>query len=331
MVSRRWNRRQALGLLLAAGCTPYAVKAQTTKRRVIGGLAYDTQAAAKWFVEAFRKELEKLGWVDGGNVHVHWLYAGGDVSRHDSLATELVSLKPDVLFAVGDPTTLALQRATREIPIVFSAASNPVALGLVQALNRPGGNITGFSANPGPEIVGKRLGLLKEWFSSLSRLAVLMNPGEPGNRRIFENYQHHGPQLGIQVSAMNIRNTSEIESEFARLSADSPQALYVLHSALVQRNLQAVSSHAVAARLPTMCSVKTLVQGGLLFSYAIPLDEYAKQGARYVDRVLRGAKPAEIPVEQPTRFELVINMKTAQALGLTVPSLIRLRADQLIE
>ena len=325
------DRRHAVALLIAAAAAPSTVRAQTPKRRVIGGLAYDSQAAARWFVDAFHKELEKLGWTVGGNVEVHWVYAGGEVGRHDALAAELAGRKPDVLFAVGDPTTLALQRATREIPIVFSAASNPVALGLVQALNRPGGNITGFSANAGPEIVGKRLELLREWFPDLSRLAVLLNPDEPGNRRILENYVKNGSQMGIQVTATNIRNRSEIEPELAKLAAERPQAVYVLHSALVQRNLDVVSGQAIAARLPTMCSVKGFVERGLLFSYAIPINEYVTQGARYVDRVLRGAKPAEIPVEQPTKFEVVVNLKTAQALGLTVPRLIRLRADQLIE
>lgn len=324
------RRRSAIAIALSVLAVPFGVHAQA-RPRVIGALGLSNRAVSQPFNNAFLQELAKLGWVDGRNVVLRSLYADGNVNRLDSLASELVAQKPDVLFAVGDPTSLALQRATREIPIVFAAASNPLALGLVKSLARPEANITGFAANAGPEIVGKRLQLLRELVPNLTQLAILVNPDEPGNQRILENYRKHSAEAGITLSEFSIRNLEDVDREFLRIAKERPQAMYVLHSSLTFTHLKVIASRLAVARMPTMCSVRTMAEGGLLLSYAIPVDEYSKNGARYVDRILRGAKPTDLPVEQPTKLELVVNLQTAKEMDFAVPKSILLRADRVIE
>ena len=327
------NRRNSLAATLALACASFAAPllAQEKPRR-IGFLAFSNPAAGKAYLEAFSDALAKLGWIEGRNIVINYEFAQGDVSRMDALAAKLVALKPDLIFTTNAASALALQRATRTIPIVFASITDPVALGLVKTLSRPGGNFTGTSGTQSLEVFGKRLQLLKEWFPRLSRLAVMRNPDDPADEMGQpETLRRFASQFGIQVTELNLKNLSDIDVVFAQLQRDKPEALYIFANAVTYTHRETICRRVLTRGLPSVTGNTQVVEAGCLFAYAPRLEEVARETVPYIDKILRGAKPADLPVQQPTKYELVINAKTAKALGLTIPQSLLLRADRVIE
>jgi putative ABC transport system substrate-binding protein len=327
------NRRRLLLASSAVLATPVVARAQRSgKPRFLGILGFAEPESARTYLDWMFDELTKLGWTQGRNLEVKYLYARGDLTRMDPLAAELVALKPHVIYATSTAGVQALQRVTREIPVVFSGVvGDPVALGLVKSLRRPGGNITGFIGTTGEELAGKRLQLIKEMYPSLSRLALMFNPGNRDDVQVIADWQRYTSQMNVQITDVTLRNPSEVETAFAKIGRDRPDFLYIFGGPPMYVIRDQLASRAIAARIPTMSTNSQMVGAGMLFGYAPSTEYYARQGAGYLDRILRGANPAELPVQQPSRFELTVNLKTAKAIGVTVPQSILLRADRVIE
>jgi putative ABC transport system substrate-binding protein len=275
--------------------------------------------------------LAKLGWIDGQNLQIIHRYSHGDVERHPVLAAELVALEPDVLFGTTTDTSIALARATTRIPVVMTGPPDPVAMGLVKSLARPGGNVTGTATATGAFLFGKRIGILRQWLPHLSRIAVMYNPRDPFDSDGFARLQDEASQSGLRVDPMSVGNLAEFRGAIDALSKQPPDAIYVFTGAFNYTNRDMICGEVLLLRLPAMTSNPQFVESGCLASYAGSLDELIRENARFVDQILRGAKPADIPVRQPTRFEFVINAKTARSLGLAIPSSLRVIADRVIE
>jgi len=291
--------------------------------------SYSPSDAAAWH-QAFRLGLRDLGWVEGKNISIEYRYAEGKRARIPDLAADLVRLKVDVIVTslVGD--ALAARKATRAIPIVVVAATDPVAMRLVESLARPGGNVTGFS-QLAFELVGKRLELLKEMVPKLSRVAVLWNPQGRLTRRAWEELQLPAQQLGVQLHSLEVRSPDEFDKAFEDATRVRAGALFILPHPVIGLNLKRIAGLAAKSRLPSIFHVSEFADAGGLLTYGPDRDDLYRRAATFVDKILKGAKPADLPIEQPTKFELVINMKTARALGLTIPQSILLRADRVIE
>ena len=298
---------------------------------MVGVLTVTNPVHGKLYWDAFTDELRKYGWEEGKNLTIKYLSANGDVKRLDELAREFVTLKSDVLCATLTESVLALQRATREIPIVFMGISDPVKSGVAKSLRKPGGNATGPTGNPGEEVVGKRLEILKECLPRLSTLAVFTDPRDSDNERFVSIIKRYAAQLGIHVVPMNIAGASDIGAVFDGLSMNPPDALYVLYSAAAVQHRELIAARARDARLPTIAGQLPIAEAGLLLGHAPDPLELVRLSARYVDKILRGAKPGDLPIEQPTRMNLLVNLRTAKAIGVTVPQSILLRADRVIE
>jgi putative ABC transport system substrate-binding protein len=247
------------------------------------------------------------------------------------LAAELVRLKVDIIVVTSTPATLAAKNATKTIPVVIASAGDPVGLGLVANLARPGGNITGMAHTVGVDTFGKALELLKEIAPDVRRVAVLSNPGNPSNAREMEGVKLAARSLGVQLQLLEAREPNQLDGAFAAMSKERAGALLVLPDSVFQRHRAQVAGLAAKNRLPSMYGVSEYVKAGGLISYGPSLPDLFRQSATFVDKILRGAKPAELPVQQPTKFELVINLKTAKALGLTIPPSVLARADEVIE
>ena len=328
------NRRATIAALLALGAsaTALGVRAQSSERpRRIGILGFANPVAGKAYLDAFADELAKLGWVEGRNIVTTYVYAQGDVGRMDALAAELLALKPDLIFTTNDPGALALKRATSTVPIVFASISDPVALGLVKSLRHPGGNLTGQASAQTLETIGKRLQLLKEWFPRLSRISIMFSQDDRDNTFWLGEFRRYAAKLGMQAVELNVRDVQDIDVAFGKLQRDGVGALYVFSNALTYTHRETIFGHALAARVPTISSTTNFADAGGLIAYGSRPEDLARGGAWYVDRILRGAKPADLPVQQPTRYELVINAKTAKALGLTIPQSLLIQADRVIE
>lgn len=279
-------------------------------------------------IEAFLAGLRQLGYIEGQNIAIEWRLAEGRFDRLPELATELVRLKVDVILAPGPPYVSAAKNATTTIPIVFALVPDPVATGLVASMARPGGNMTGLATNE-VEMQGKRLELLKEIVPGLGRVAVLTNPGSDDRHRAVE---HAAALLGIQREVVTVARAEEIGEAFTLMKAKRVGAVMELpRSPLFFAHRQRIADLAVQNRLPAACYSKEYVEAGCLLYYGASLQDVLRRSAQYVDKVLKGAKPGELPVEQATKFELVINVKTAKALGLTVPQSVLLRADEVIQ
>jgi putative ABC transport system substrate-binding protein len=279
---------------------------------------------------ALREGLRELGYVEGQNIAIEWRWARGKLERFPDLAAELVQLKVDVIVVATVPGAQAAQRATRTIPIVMGFVSDPVANGLVASLARPGGNITGLAV-PTPEIAGKRLQLLREVAPTAARIAVLSDPGQPGASADLRGTEAAALASGIQLQVWEARSSGELDRAFTAIARARAAGIIILPSTTLFANRAHIAQLAVKHRLPTSAWVRELPEAGCLMSYGASLPDAARRAAYFVDKILKGAKPADLPVEQPTKFELVINMKTAKALGLTIsPSLLG-RADQVIE
>jgi len=283
------------------------------------------------FLEDFRQGLRELGYVEGKNVQLEVRWGEGKLERLPALAEELVRLNVDVIVAVNSPAVLAAKQATRTIPIVMPLSSDPVGDGLVASLARPGGNITGLSVMS-RELGVKRLQLLKESFPGLSRpVAVLWNPDYVGMQARFLQAQRAAPAIGMGVSSVEVRNSGELEHAIQAMDRQRPDALLILADPLTTSQRMRIVEFAAAERLPAMYEVSQFVDVGGLMSYGPNTDKIVSRAAIYVDKILKGAKPSELPVEQPATFELVINLKSAKALGITIPPSILLQADRIIE
>jgi putative ABC transport system substrate-binding protein len=274
--------------------------------------------------------LRELGWVEGQNFIFERRYSEGRNERHATHAAELVRLQPDLIIAVGTPATLAAKEVTTTIPVVFILVADPVGSGLVRSLARPGGNITGLAAT-GPEILGKHVGLLKEAIPSLSRVGVLINSAfsfHVAARPVVEAAAHN---FGVRLTYVEVRTPEAIDGAFAEISREKLGTVLILPQPLAFAHRTRLAQLALDHRVVTMSSWKEAAEAGALMAYAAPIVEYVRREPYYIDRILRGAKPADLPIEQPTRFELTINLKTAKTVGLTIPPSLLVRADQIIE
>ena len=319
-----------LGALLVALSVPAAAQ-QSEKVYRIGILAGSAQALG-WQPrnEALQQGLRELGYVAGKNLILEYRYAEGNVARFPELAAELVHLNVDLIVASGQPAVLAAKQVTPTIPIVMTVPTDPVETGLVESLARPGGNITGFTSLT-IETAGKRLELFKATVPPLVRVAVLYDPANPFNVLHAQAVQTAGQALGLTVQLWEVRGTDDFERVFAGLRQERPDGLYVPGGPLIGANAKRIVDFVVKSRIPSVHDDKESVEAGGLISYAAdPVDQYRRL-ASYVDKILKGTTPAELPVEKPKKFELVLNLKTAQQIGLTVAPEVLSRADKVIK
>jgi putative ABC transport system substrate-binding protein len=323
------GRRELLAALGGAVAWPLAARAQSRKLPAIGFLGSGTSSAQGPWVVAFVQRLRELGWVEGHTATIDVRWAEGRNERAAEIAAEFVRLKMDVIVTTGTPTTLAAKQATAVIPIIFTAAGDPVGTGLVTSLGRPGGNVTGLSVQQ-IDTASKRLELLREVVPSLRRVAILLNPANSAAVLELGQFQAAANALGLEPITLEIRRAEDIVPAFEALKGRA-DALYVQNDMLTLTNRNRINIYALAARLPTMHAVREQVDPGGLMSYGANFPDLSRRAAEFVDKILRGAKPVDLPVEQPTKFDLVINLKTAKALGLTIPSDILAIADEAIE
>ncbi len=320
----------ALGALLVALSVPAAAQ-QPEKGYRIGILAGSAQALG-WQSsnEALQQGLRELGYIEGKNLILEYRYAEGNVARFPALAAELVRLNVDLIVAIGHPPVLAAKQATQTIPIVMTVPTDPVATGLVESLAQPGGNITGLTSLT-IETAGKRLELFKATVPTLVRVAVLYDPANPFNALHAQAVQTAGPALGLTVQLWEVRGTDDFERVFAALRQERPDGLYVPGGPLMRTNEKRILDFVVTNRLPSMHDGSASVEAGGLISYAAdPVDQYRRL-ASYVDKILKGTKPAELPVEKPRKFALVLNLKTARQIGLSVAPEVLSRADKVVK
>ena len=325
-------RRRDFVILLAGamGGRPSAVRAQQKAMPVIGLLSPFTRADTALWHQAFQQGLRDLGWVEGANVKIEYRYADGRSERLPELAAELIKLKVDLIVVAVTPDALAAAKATKSIPIVMAAPGDPVETGLVASLARPGGNVTGL-AQMGIDLAGKRLELLKDAAPGISRLAVLWNPQDPISRLVWKEIQLPARQLSIDLHSLEVWSGDQFDAAFASAIAAKGDAITALPSPVFVVNGQRIAEFAVKNRLPSMFHLPEFVRAGGLLSYGPDRSDMFRRAATYVDKILKGANPAELPVEQPTKFQLVINLTTANTLGLTLPRLLLMQADEVIE
>jgi putative tryptophan/tyrosine transport system substrate-binding protein len=318
----------------AAAAWPLAVRAQKAGSLPrIGFLGPSTPSATGPLVAAFMQRLGELGWRDGQSVVIEYHWAEGRADRIREIAAELAGRKVDVIVTHGNVAVAAAKRATSDIPIVFATANDPLGEGLVASLARPGGNVTGLSLQQ-TDTAEKRFALLREIIPSLRRLAIMANPNNSGSVQEMHDIESAARKLGFEVTTVEIRRAEDIAPAFGDIKSRA-EALYVSGDALLNALLTSqqfdINALAMSEKLPTMFNQQAMVEKGGLMSYGPSLPGLFRRAAEYVDKILRGAKPADIPVEQPTQFELVINVKTAKALGLTVPPTLQAIADKVIE
>ncbi len=303
-------------------------EAQAGKAFRIGVLSAAEPASTG--VVPFRQGLRELGYVEGQNVALEIRSAEGRRDRLPALADELVRLNVDVILAVSNPAIVAARKATTSIPIVMVSATDPVGVGFVASLARPGGNVTGLTVQT-PDVAGKRLQLLREVIANLSRVAVLWDPGYPGGRLQVGEAEAAARTLSVQLHLVEVRGPGQLDGAFAAMTSNGAGAAFIAGSDVLFAHRARIADIATKRRLPTTCPLREWVEAGCLFSYGTSISEQWRRAVYFVDRILKGAKPVDLPVEQPTTFELAINLKTANALGLTIPQSVRLRADHVIE
>ena len=329
------RRREFITLLGGAAVSPLTARAQQQReqmRRI--GVLFATnesnleQGAA--LKEAFVRGLKEFGWTAGTNVMIDYRWGGGDRDRIRLYAAELAGMQPDVIWTVGGLSLLALMRATHIIPIVVSSVYDPIGSGYVASLTRPDGNITGFTAGEF-SIGGKILGVLKEAAPQVSRVAVLLDLEQPPHVALWRAIEATAESVGVRLTPADIQGPADIERAIEALAREPNGALIVQASPVTGANRELIAALAVRHRLPTAFGFRYFVRSGGLVSYGVDQVEQSRQAAGYVDRILRGERPADLPIQQPTKFELVINLKTANALGLEIPSGLLARADEVIE
>lgn len=326
------NRRDAVAALLALGAAPLRSLAQPPGKVWRVGLLVVTSAADYApQIEALRQGLRELGYVEGRNLVVERRFADGKPERLPALAAELVRLNVDAIVTGANPVIAAVKQATTTIPVVMATSRDPVGSAFVASLNRPGGNITGMTGDPTPEVQSKRLELLKEAVPRASRAALLWNPSSPGADRYKKMVEDAAIRLGMTLHPVEVRGRDEFEGAFAAMAREGADALVVLPDPLTFTARSQVVALAAKYRLPAVYHAKEVVEVGGLLSYGVSLEYQFRRAAWYVDRILKGARPADLAVDQATTLELAINLKTAKALGLTIPASLRMRADRVIE
>ena len=331
---RHMRRREFIKVIGGAAATwPVAARAQKHERmRRIGILMgyAESDPVAQARIAAFRQGLQELGWTEGRNVHFDYRWPAVDPKRIRTQAAEIVDLVPDVIVASPAEVTLALNKATKSLPIVFVNVPDPVELGLVSSLARPGGNMTGF-ANFEYALAGKWLQIIKEMTPSAIRIGVLYSRENPAWRGRLRVMEEAAPSLGVQLAPAGVSDTAEIEPAFASFTQEKIGALVVLPSIFAATHRERIVALAAMHRFPAIYPFGYFAAAGGLIAYGIDANDQYRRAALYIDRILKGAKPADLPVQAPTKFELVINLKTAKALGLEVPSKLLFTADEVIE
>jgi len=327
MTSRRWFLAGCVTLLAA----PRGAEAQEAGKpsRVVR-VAF-TRGTGEYLFDAFREELRRLGYTEGRNLIIESRWAEGQADRLVKIVAEIVQSRPDVIVVASPQAVLATKQATATIPIVFTAIINPVGAGFVASLARPGGNVTGISWDATPELAGKQVELLRELAPRASRVAVLWNPDTAGSAAFVQYTSGAAQALGLVLQSFEVRAPEEFRAAFGTMVKERVGGLIVLGSAFTYNHREQLARLAAQHRVPAIYGNRDSVVAGGLVSYGASLFDQWRRAAAYVDKILKGAKPADLPVEQPTTFELVINLKTAKALGLTIPPSLLLRADQVIE
>ena len=323
------RRRNFLTGIVVSSTVPLTARAQQPGKLPTIGFLGASPSIESDRVAAFVQRLRELAWIDGRNLAIEYRWAEGRNERYAEAAAELVRLKVDIIVTVATPATLAAKQATTVIPIVFGAASDPIRTGLVESLARPGGNVTGLS-NQISDTGGKKLEFMREIVPSLRQVAILANVGNPAAVLDMVEAQASARKLGLEVTTSEIRRAEDIAPAFDALKGHA-DALYVCTDPLVNTHRIRVNILALAARLPTIHSLREYVEAGGLMSYGPNIPDLLRRAADFVDKILHGARPADIPVEQPTKFDLVINLTTAKALGLTIPESLLARATEVIE
>jgi putative ABC transport system substrate-binding protein len=324
------KRRGFLAGLAATAARPMTARAQqTAKLPRLGFIGSSTASAMRTWIAAFTKRLDELGWIENRTVMLDYQFAEGRDDRYAAIANDFVRQKVDIIVTYGTPPTKAAKAATATIPIVFAAAADPVAAGLVQSLRRPGGNVTGLSLQQS-DIVGKKIELLRETLGSFRKLAIAGNVANPASVLEIKEASGVARKLGIDVVVLEFRRAEDVAPAFATLHGDEA-ALYVSTDPFVLSNVNRINALAASARLPTIYNSREYLETGGLLSYGPNYPDLFRQAAELVSKILRGTKPADLPVGQPTQFDFVINNRTAKALGLVLSPSMLARADQVIE
>ncbi len=316
-------------IVTLAGCVGMAQAQQPARILRIGILIPSSASFFSARVEAFRQRLRERGYVEGKNITIDYRYAEGKLERLPDLAAELVRLKVDVIVTSSGPAVSAAKKAGPAMPIVFATAADPVGTGLVSSLARPGGNMTGLSLMA-PDLGGKRLELLKEAFPKVARVAFLWGGGPRGNLTLTE-MEAAAKALGLKLQSLPVRSLDDFDSAFARAKREGAQALITTVSPLFNDQQRQVLDFAAKNRLPAMYPASEFVEAGGLMSYGPSYTDLWRRAADFVDKILKGTKPADLPVERPTKFELVINLKTAKQIGVTIPQSVLYKADKVIK
>jgi ABC-type uncharacterized transport system substrate-binding protein len=324
------RRREFILVLGTTMALPSTTLAQQKKVFRIGYLSAPTKESVQRALDAFLRKLRELGWVEGENFIIEYRWAEGNVSRLPELANELVALNPDLIIAPATSAALAAKNATSRIPIVMMFPGDPVELGLVASLSQPAGNVTGTTAAAGPGIIGKLLEILKQAVPDATAVAILGNSADPGLASQMNELRVAAESLSLRLQLFEARGPEEFDRAFAEMTRARMNGLAIMGSTFVPHCAK-LAELAIAARLPTIAFLREFTEAGAVLSYGVNMSDFVGRGAVYVDRILKGARPADLAVEQPTKFELIINMKTAKALGLTVPPTLLVRADEVIE
>ncbi len=326
------NRRN---LLVVLGASVFAIPLACFAQRLakvarIGFLGNSTAALEANLIGPFREGLRDLGYVEGRNLLLEERWADGKYERFPALIAELIALKVDVIVTAGTPAVIAVKKAATSVPVVMVAVGDPVGTGIVASLNRPGGNITGLSSIA-PELEGKRLELLREVSPRLSHVAVFWNPLNAFHTSAMQQLRAAAQAMRINVLPLAVGKAEELEGAFAAIVKARPDALFILADRIFLHNRARMMDFAAKNHLPSVNAYRELVEAGGLMSFGPSYEDMHRRAATYVDKILKGAKPADLPVEQPTKFELIVNMKTAKALGVKIPNSILVRADRVIE
>jgi putative ABC transport system substrate-binding protein len=327
------RRREFITLLGGAASLPLAAHAQQPAGRVyrIGYLSLASREQSLRFAEAFEDGLRRLGYRVGENVTIEYRFANTEMERLPALAAELVRLGVDIIIAGSNPSTVATKTATTTIPIVMVNIVDPVSTGLVASLARPGGNVTGLAVDAGGEILGKRFELLKEMLPNLSRLGIMWNPDVAVSRSRQAAMTETARTLGLTIIPVEVRGVDTLEQAFAAMTKERAQAFVVQGDSVLHEYRGQIAEMAVRNRLPSAAVTSQLAEAGFLLSYGADLFDPYRRAAVFVDKIFKGANPADLPVEQPTKFELVVNLKTAKVLGIDIPPTLLTRADEVIE
>jgi putative tryptophan/tyrosine transport system substrate-binding protein len=324
------RRREVLKLLGgAATAWPLVARAQH-KMPHVGFMGNSTAALEANLVNSFRAGLRELGYEEGRNIVIDYLWAEGNYERFPALVDQFIAAKVDVIVTAGTPAALAVKEKTKTVPLVVVAAGDPVGTGLVQNLARPEGNLTGLSSIA-PDLEGKRLQLLREVVPTLSRVAMFFNSLNPFHVASVRQAGAAAQTLGLKLQPLDIRSADDFDSAFAAIRKERPDALFILADRVFLHNRQRIMDLAAEQRLPSINAYEELVEAGGLLSYGPSYEDMHKRAATYVDKILKGAKPGSLPIEQPTKFTFTINLKTAKALGVTIPSQLLGLADRLVE